>query len=307
MSAESNANTANGVGLQPGQPFNPYRMFVGLFIQEGLARCTWLSGTAKLAWGRLARYAGVDGRCHPTMEALGREIGVGERQAQKCVAELERKELIRRVRRFNGRGQISNAFEFLWHPVFLEGANDRSREGVNNRSGEGVNDRSPKESQSEESQSEESHNIDLDFRRANRKNRDSRPDLGAGASSSCKQYPRLREALADYMTTPEDGERVSPPDRLVVDVMDAAAGATEVEVIECLDYLRNERGLRPGTKHGPRGFAWFKSVVADHFQQKRNREEVYAPPEVDWERRNGPGLTQQEFDSMTDAIEIDGF
>jgi hypothetical protein len=109
------------------------------------------------------------------------------------------------------------------------------------------------------------------------------------------------------MTTPEDGERVSPPDRLVVDVMDAAAGATEVEVIECLDYLRNERGLRPGTKHGPRGFAWFKSVVADHFQQKRNREEVYAPPEVDWERRNGPGLTQQEFDSMTDAIEIDGF
>jgi hypothetical protein len=32
---------------------------------------------------------------------------------------------------------------------------------------------------------------------------------------------------------------------------------------------------------------------------------VYAPPEVPWDRRNGPGLSQQEFDSMTEAIEVD--
>jgi hypothetical protein len=67
------------------------------------------------------------------------------------------------------------------------------------------------------------------------------------------------------MTTPDDRERMSPPERLVVDVMDAACGATEEEVIECLRYLKEERGLRPGTEHGPRTFAWFKSVVADHF------------------------------------------
>jgi hypothetical protein len=243
------------------------------------------------------------------MKTLAVEIGVGERQAQKYVAELERNELIQRVSRFRGRGQTSNAFEFLWHTVFQEGVNDRSGEGVNNRSGEGVNDRSPKESQSEESHFEESQsedNIDLDFRRANRKNRDSRPDVGAGASS-CKQYPRLREALADYMTPPDDGERVSPPDRLVVDVMDAAGGATEEEVIEGLRYLRDERGLRPETKNGPRGFAWFKSVVADYFTQRRNREMVYSPPSVDWDRRNGPGFSQEDLDSMTDAIEVPGF
>lgn len=178
------------------------------------------------------------------------------------------------------------------------------RKGVTNMTPEGVTDQSPKESQCEENQTEEGHNIDLDCRPANRKNRDSRPDFGAEASA-CKQYPRLSEALADYMTTPEDPERVYPSERLVVDVMEAAGGATVEEVIQCLRYLREERGLRPGTKHGPRSFAWFKSVVADHFIEKRNREMVYAPPEVPWDRRNGPGLSQQEFDSMTEAIEVD--
>lgn len=48
------------------------------------------------------------------------------------------------------------------------------------------------------------------------------------------QYSRLREALADYMITADDPERVYPPDRLVVDVMDAATGATEEQVIRCL-------------------------------------------------------------------------
>ena len=176
---------------------------------------------------------------------------------------------------------------------------------MNDRSGAGVYNRSPKESQSEESHSEESQNIDLDSPSTNRKNRDSRLDFG-NAARSCRQYPRLYEALADYMTTADDHERVYPSDRLVVDVMDAGAGATEEEVIECLRYLRDERGLKPGTKNGPRYFSWFKTAVADYFQQKRNRETVYAPADVDWEQRNGPGLSQQEFDAMTDAIEADG-
>jgi len=143
-----------------GQAFNPYGLFTGLFIPEALARCTSISTGAKIAWGRLARYAGQDGRCYPTMRTLGKEIGVGERQAQKYVAELERNKLLRRRRRISQHGQISNAFEFLWHELFeelpndhqSEGVNDRSGGGVNDRSGDGVNDRSPKESQCEESQ-----------------------------------------------------------------------------------------------------------------------------------------------------------
>ena len=170
--------------------------------------------------------------------------------------------------------------------------------------GEGVNDRSPKESQSEESHFEE-NKIDLDVRIANRKNRDSRPDVSA-APSERAQYPRLREALAAYMITPEDPDKVYPSDRIVVDVMDASGGAGEDEVLQCLKYLRDERGLRPGSRNGPRRFGWFKSVVADYFRQKHNREMVYAPPPVDWDRRNGQGPSQSELNSMTEAIEVDG-
>ena len=134
------------ISFQPGDPFNPYRLFTGLFIPEGLARCSLISAGAKLAWGRLARYAGSDGRCYPTVKTLGAEIGVGERQAQKYLAELEQAKLIRRVSRFTRRAQTSNAFEFLWHELLERGVNDRSGEGVNDNSPGGVNDRSPKES-----------------------------------------------------------------------------------------------------------------------------------------------------------------
>jgi hypothetical protein len=41
------------VALRPGEAFNPYRMFRGLFIPEGLVRCSSISAGAKLAWGGL--------------------------------------------------------------------------------------------------------------------------------------------------------------------------------------------------------------------------------------------------------------
>lgn len=107
------------------------------------------------------------------------------------------------------------------------------------------------------------------------------------------------------MTTPDDPERVYPGDRQVVDVMDAAAGASEEDVIRCLQYLREERGLWPGTKHGPRHFSWFKTLVANYFQQKRNREMVFAADSAP-KSKNAATMSTEEFDSMTEAIEIDG-
>jgi hypothetical protein len=277
-------------------------MFTGVFIPEGIVRCAGISAGAKLMWGRLARYAGAKGWCYPTKKTVGQEIGVGPRQAQKYVAELERQGLLRRVSRYTDRGQTSNAYEFLWHELFEEGETDRSGEGENQRSGEGEYNRSPKESQTEESHSKESQNIDLDHPPTNRKNRDSRLDFGV-VRSECRQYSRLREALMDYMLGPDDDERVYPSDRQVVDVMDSAAGATEEEVIQCLRYLKDERGLRPGAKHGPHHFSWFKTVVADYFQQKRNQQIGFSPPVVEWEQRNGRDLSKAEFDSMTEALD----
>jgi len=289
--------------LQVGQPFNPFGMFTGIFIPEALARFNDLSPGAKLAYGRLARYAGQNGNCFPAVATLAAEIGVGARQAQKYLTELERHRLVKRITRFLGKGQTSNSFQFLWHRIFVEGVNDSSPGGVNDSSGEGVNDRSPKESHYKESQFEEvTGGGDLDCPVTNRKKRDSQ--LGVDSpSSQCRQYPRLREALADYMSTEPDDERVYPKDRHVVDVMDAADGAKEEEVLRCLAFLRDERGLLPGTRNGPRHFSWFPTVVCDYFQQRRERE-CAANPAVNtpFASRNETRLEADEFDAMTDAF-----
>ncbi len=279
--------------LQVGQPFNPFRFFTGIFIPEALVRSSLLSSGAKLAYGRLARYAGQGGMCFPAVDTLAEQIGVGGRQAQKYLAELEKVKLIRRRPRFSGRAQTSNVIEFLWHPLFQEGVNDRSGEGVNDDSPGGVNDRSPKESQFEESHSEETR--DLDSPATNRKKRESRPDP-ALATPECKEYPRLRKALALYMMTGPDDEKVIPTPRHVVDVMEAAAGASEDEVVRCLCYLGEQRGLKPGTRNGPRHFSWFPVVVDEYFQRHRERE---LPPSA-----TDVQFSQVQFDSMTAAIEI---
>jgi len=266
-------------------------MFTGLFIPEGLARCSRISAGAKLAWGRLARYAGADGRCYPTVETLGAEIGVGGRQAQKYLAELEKAGLIRRASRFIDGAQTSNAYEFLWHELF-EGVNDRSGEGVNDDSPRGANDRSPKESQIEESQIEESQ--DEEQRRLRLSGHESQKTRFAPGDQAarCRQYPHLREALADYFQEDPQQERLYPSDREVVDVMDAAKPATEQEVVECLRYLYEERGLKPGTKNGPRHFSWFRAVVGDYFRQLRDRQLPPAAASQEWSR-NSSALPQE--------------
>jgi len=282
--------------LHVGQPFNPFRLFTGIFIPEALVRSNLVSPGAKMAYGRLARYAGQDGQCFPAVNTLAQEIGIGERQAQEYLSELEKTKLIRRRTRFSGRAQASNSIEFLWHPLFQDGVNDSSEEGVNDHSPGGVNDSSPKDSQIEERHLEETS--DLDYPATNRKKRDSRLDAPS-LMPTCKQYPQLRDALARYMMSAPDDEKVYPKPRHVVDVMDAAAGATENEVLHCLSYLRDERGLKPGTRSGPRHFSWFPTVVGDYFRQQRERQQAADPAAV-----ADVGFSQPEFDAMTDAIEI---
>src|SRR5579871_3391036 len=85
-SPKSEAGTA--VTFQPGQPFNPYRFFHGIFIPEALVRYGGLSPGAKIAYGRLVRYAGQDGECHPRQQTLAREIGVSDRQVRTYLQEL---------------------------------------------------------------------------------------------------------------------------------------------------------------------------------------------------------------------------
>jgi hypothetical protein len=80
-------------------------------------------------------------------------------------------------------------------------------------------------------------------------------------------------------------------------------GAREGEVVDCLRYLRNERGLRPGTKNGPRHFSWFKTVVADYFRQKREHDFVINPSQFCASQSDPAGLSDEEFAAMTAPLE----
>lgn len=259
------------MAFHPGDVFNPYKMFVGIWIPDALARCRWLSAGAKLAYGRLARYAGREGKCYPSIAALARELGVCQRQAQRYLRELERARLISRSLGVGPQGgQTSNSYQFLWHEI-LDGVTVLSCPGGDGSVTHPPTRVSPKESQAEESYSlKREEENDLDYLLTNRKLRDPRAGERTGhPDSPCKQYPRVRDAVTEYMMDGPEDERVEAPDRIVFEIMAAAPGRSEEEVLECLRYLRNERGLRPGTKNGPRQFAWFPTVVTEYFLKKQ--------------------------------------
>jgi hypothetical protein len=287
------------VPLKAGEPFNPFRVFTGLFVPSGVAECRTLHQGAKLAYGALLRFAGRDGTCFPSMQALGAKLGVSSRQARSYAAALERTKLIRRAKRYDENGQTSNGFEFLWHDLLSASLKKPSEAPRNDPSVIPRKDSSAEESKTKESHSEEKK-PDLDCLPMNRKNRDSRS--GVSEPSVCHPYPKVRERLARYMQL--RGEEIEyPNDRMVVDILDAAGTYDEQEVIEALNYLYRERGLKPFTEHGPRSFAWFKTVLQDYFTKKRDRESAANPSGYhEWEDRNEAKLSRSEFEAMTNAF-----
>jgi hypothetical protein len=98
-------------------------MFTGVFIPDALVRYQQLNPTAKILWARLARYAGNDGRVYPAVRTLPAELGLSDRQVQRCLAALERQGLIRREFRKTERGDYtSTEFVFLFHKIFVQAA-----------------------------------------------------------------------------------------------------------------------------------------------------------------------------------------
>ena len=108
--------------LSAGETYNPWRLFVGCVIPNAILRCTELSSTAKLVFGKLCQFAGENGQAYPSYKTLGREVGVKQRQAMRAVQELMDFGLIHPINqnRPDG-GSSSNVYEFLWHDIFIEG------------------------------------------------------------------------------------------------------------------------------------------------------------------------------------------
>jgi len=85
--------------MRVGSPFNPYKVFQGIFAPYWLLEHQGISTGAKLCYIRLLGYAGKDARCYPSLEA------------RDYVKELERAGLIA----VEQRGlRKTNVYLFLW-------------------------------------------------------------------------------------------------------------------------------------------------------------------------------------------------
>src|SRR3982750_2730062 len=97
--------------MRIGSPCNPYNVFQGVFAPYWILEREGIGSGAKLCYVRLLGFAGKDARCYPSLETLGRSLGVSDRQARDYVKELERAGLIAAEQRGLRR---TNVYFFLW-------------------------------------------------------------------------------------------------------------------------------------------------------------------------------------------------
>ena len=68
--------------MRVGVPFNPYKVFQGIFAPYWLLEHRGISKGAKLCYIRLLCFAGKDARCYSSLETLAKGLGVSDRQAR---------------------------------------------------------------------------------------------------------------------------------------------------------------------------------------------------------------------------------
>ena len=103
-----------------GRYINTYKAFVGSMVPNWLLSRTEVSHGAKLAYARLAQYAGDNMVAYPKRVTLAAELGVSARQLDRYLTELETKHELIEVEQLGLRR--ANRYRFLRHP-WMESAN----------------------------------------------------------------------------------------------------------------------------------------------------------------------------------------
>lgn len=70
---------------------NPYRKYLGIIIPIWMLRNPNISHSAMIVYGRLAMYAGSNGKCFPRQKTLADEVAMSTRNLLRCLRELEEK------------------------------------------------------------------------------------------------------------------------------------------------------------------------------------------------------------------------
>lgn len=105
--------------MKPGDPFNPRRMFVGVFIPDAILNEQALSMGAKFLYGFLVKLSADKGHCWPTQRALAKHLGCSEREVRNRIKELTKYGLVAASRSAPGKPA---RYVFLWHEMFANAA-----------------------------------------------------------------------------------------------------------------------------------------------------------------------------------------
>jgi len=99
-----------------GDLYNPHKAFREIIVVPAQLLNSGLSSTSLLLFGLLARHAGNDGRCFPSVALLADELGIGHRRIKGLIAELVAHGLITSTRGAGAR----NRYTFTWDRMFDE-------------------------------------------------------------------------------------------------------------------------------------------------------------------------------------------
>lgn len=91
-----------------GDVFNPDGMFNGIWVPESSLKCPDLSSSANLLYGRLARFAGENGRCFPSVETLATELDLTARQVQRLLGQLRSAGFLRKDSQYRPNGLLTS-------------------------------------------------------------------------------------------------------------------------------------------------------------------------------------------------------
>ena len=258
-----------------------------------------LSPGAKLLYARLGLFSGKDGVCNPSHATLAGEIAVSDRRIRELLIELRECGLVSWRRTQKANSYTVDSPEHFLAPERKKTSGQSGRKRPTSSEGSVRSDRknpsdkkmSLKRSLSKDVSSKEVS--DYDCLPQNRKKRDS-----AAGRALLARYPNLRTALREHW---KETDRQQPSANKVIRIIQATGHAPEAEIIEALHNLA-ERGY--DADH-IRVYGYFETALPDYFRQEREREEAASPCGYDqWSDRNETRSSREQFDAMTDAIEI---
>jgi hypothetical protein len=112
--------------LEEGKPFNPFNMFYGLFIPNGLVECSKINDSVKILMGRLFQYAGENGKAYPFRKSLAKECGWSIKKLDRIIKAAKDIKLIK-TKPYKTNKEDANEYNapseyiFLYSKVYDEG------------------------------------------------------------------------------------------------------------------------------------------------------------------------------------------